>query len=66
MYTGVLQKDCTEEQIFAAKKTVQVINDTPKRCPDCGEVHPDITFNLFEFEMEAEADESSDKTKRAG
>lgn len=40
------------------------MNDTPKRCPDCGEVHPDITFNLFE--MEAEADESSDKTKRAG
>lgn len=27
MYTGVLQKDCTEEQIFAAKKTVQVVTE---------------------------------------
>jgi hypothetical protein len=27
VYTGVLQKDCTEEQIMSAKKTVQVITE---------------------------------------
>lgn len=38
--------------------------DNNKKCPDCGEVHPDITFNLFE--MEDDADESIDQSKRIG
>ncbi|WP_186451188.1 hypothetical protein [Sporomusa sp. KB1] len=40
------------------------MNDTPKLCPDCGEVHPDITFSLFE--MEDDAGESIDQSKRIG